>query len=202
MGLGDDLRIGGPLYQHVVSEVAGKNPETGDKFIQAFRQDALMKKASQVPKWSTASARHEDGLRIPEVEREIRFLFVELCIMRVLFYLGCDMFTLIDSNPPMNATTGQEDTTCDAGATRDKRTCLPAPKYSKSGYPSTMAGHLQMTTYLQAILEIPQGSKSALRKLATGCATSCGSNRQTLKTITPVCSCSLYTPLRISQFWK
>lgn len=190
MGLGDDLKIGGPLYEHVIGTVASNIPAKAQKFMDVIASDGMMVAASDIPpEWAPQK---DPKVDIRELEREIRYLFVEICIMRVLYYLDCEIIPLTPKLVPISRCARQDSASTDVhpAGTSALRAGLshrpPAPKFPKSGFPATIHGQVRMAEYLQSVLAPLKGKKLPLRKFAYCLATSCTSNPLTLPTVAEV----------------
>lgn len=89
--------------------------------------------------------------------RELRIFFIEIATLRVLLYLDLPLLQL-------------------AQPTDDSRIVLPVPK-EKSQYYSTIDGQVRMADWLKGVLAEKNGAtKTAVRRYAHGCSTSCAQN--------------------------
>lgn len=185
-GLGQDFRLGGPLNEHVVQVAASRLGPKADHFRLSIKADAMMMAAWEVaPEWapeSNINPANGKSIDLREMEREIRYFFVQLCIMRVLFYMDCHIVPIVRSKAG-SSTVVLGDPGGDAN-----HAGLPAPRFQKSGCPATQAGQIRMGQHLKDLLApLKNGCKHAVRKFAHGLATSCKGNPKYLQTKVSVC---------------
>lgn len=91
MGMGSDLSVGGRAFNHVVDVVTSQLPEHKKQlFVDAISTDKLLVSASYITHGWTPD--HYDGVR--KCEKEIRIIFLEVCIMRILFSIALPPITM------------------------------------------------------------------------------------------------------------
>lgn len=111
----------------------------------------------------------ERGFDSPRFKRELRVLFLEMVIFRVLICLKL---------PPMKISTQNG----------DALTTVPLPSSYEAVTQSSLQGSIRMAKWLSSILLAEQVRvKMPIRRYITLCSTGCGSNRNSLKLQHQVC---------------
>lgn len=114
--------------------------------------------------------REEKGFDTARFLRELRVLFMEMVVMRVLMSLDLPFIKVTTANG-------------DAPAT------LPRPPHYQAANDSCLAGTIRMAHWFSSIMAVIQGNhKSTFRKFIYCCATGCKSNPTFLPLRVQVCT--------------